>query len=500
MKFIPIILLTLFVIYGATNKKSYLTEPTAELIVTNLYEVMGDKTLKKPNIRISTTATFGAKFESSKNLIVVEQKLYNICTTFGKDSLSALAFVIGHELGHFHYQEDGVSYIEKDNHIHENIAEEHNADVYGMFNAYLAGYESLDIIPNLIDEIYKEYSLKNTISKDYPSLTHRKATAIEVLEEVKELINIFELANYLSIIGEYEYAITAYERIAEKYKGREIYNNLGLAYLLEAINFTEKNHEPYLYPLEIDSRKRLQKAKPVSGGKSLSIRERRIQLKLLSDAIKNFNKVGRLDPNYGINDINKVCALLLMGKTDEAIIYFDNKVKHYKSEKTLLLSSLIEVVKGNEEAAAKIWQTLAKHPNRAVAAQSAYNLSVLQGGVKVEKTFPKGPPNSLNPQIIDGVKLSEFTAKKYSNYDEIGLSIIPMEKSVVYVFNTDRHKFVFQRIFNINKKERIERLAAKSIISTQNGFYISCLEKKTVALLTADGEILEWGQYYKNLK
>lgn len=500
-----LVLLFLLITTQLIADSSFAMQQVADGIVRDLYEVVGDRVLPRPSVEISDKQDAGARFDALGNTIFLEKKLYHICTSFGEDSLSALAFVLGHELGHFYERKNGESYLAHHHHVKAELVDEYIADVHGVFNAYLAGYKTVALIPDLIDRIYQVYNLKGQKLHGYPDLAERKATAQLVLDEVKKLIHAFELANYLSVIGEYRYAATTYEFVLEQYKGREIHNNLGVVYLLEALNFTEKNYSDYLYPVEIDSRTRLKKPGLGGGEKDLDPEARRYQLKLLEKARKQFEKAARLDPYYIIDDINKVCVLLLMGDIERANHHYLNKLDNRISflansteyGNVLLIKALLHLAKDEPTEAASVWTQLESHTNKTIALQASYNLSILNKDAKQALLISEACSEAvLLPQTIDSAH--KLGGNNTFNLDiDTRLSVQQQAKSVVYTIEcTNNYNLVFKRNKTLSGK-RVHSDTPLLSISTQDGFYLYCPNHNTVGLLSATSHIVEWGQLYK---
>lgn len=113
--------------------------------------------------------------------IIMDEEVYDLCTKFGKDSLHAIASLIGHELAHhfekhswcssFSYllgEETEVVKTLKKASSEQRLSYEAQADEYGGFYGYLAGYKTYDITPKLLESIYSYYKMPERIS-GYPS-------------------------------------------------------------------------------------------------------------------------------------------------------------------------------------------------------------------------------------------------------------------------------------------------------------------------------------------
>ena len=92
----------------------------------------------------------------------------------------------------------------------------------------------------VIREVYDVYGLKKEI-KGYPSLNERIQIINSKIDEVNNLAKIFEIGNVLLRLGEYELAKKCFQEILNKgFTSREIYNNLGLVYLLYGISIEDE--------------------------------------------------------------------------------------------------------------------------------------------------------------------------------------------------------------------------------------------------------------------
>jgi len=146
-----------------------------ESIFNRLYRTSGIKILEKPKLEISNENENVAAYYPRKNVIEIEQKALTVCESFGNEFESAVAFILGHELAHSLQKEGRVkdqatSYLAFDHVEDSGKRTEHNADMYGIFNAYLAGYKTIEILPDLIYRIYEAYDLIGKDLKRYPKL------------------------------------------------------------------------------------------------------------------------------------------------------------------------------------------------------------------------------------------------------------------------------------------------------------------------------------------
>ena len=94
------------------------------------------------------------------------------------------------------------------------------------------------------------------------------------------------------MLGKYNEAKLCFEDILKKFTSREIYNNLGLVFLLKAIRISDPKISKFVYPLSIDFQTRADISASRSGD-LLNDAD-----KLFSYAKEQFNQSIRLDEDY----------------------------------------------------------------------------------------------------------------------------------------------------------------------------------------------------------
>ena len=318
---------------------------TATKVFNRLKRSLGMLSSEKPDFhfvkKLPNSRLIAAMILFNSQSIYFEEKAYDLCTSFGKDSLNAMAIYLGHELAHFtgrhnvilHYTKDYGKDIKQDalfKQLENNLPEdqkdellelvgkkmkkytsaknEKDADLQGGFIAYLAGYQTFGIAPQLLEKTYDDYRL-NKNPEGYPSLDNRKQIAIDSDKKLKELIDLFEMGNYLVALNEFDDAILYFEKVLNQFKSREIYNNIGVLYTLSFLKIANKGKVKFVYPVELDADTRLNEP----GSKSVHDTEK---IKLLL-ALEYFGKASTLDVDYPIAHLNKSCAHALLGVYSE---------------------------------------------------------------------------------------------------------------------------------------------------------------------------------------
>ena len=294
-------------------------------ILHKIYVASGYDLSECPKIEISKSANLAAVYIPSKNIIQLDQKLINLCKSFGKDANSALAFILSHELSHAIFKDKSsglvpTNFLNYGKNFKTKVKEEKIADIQGAFIAYLAGYQPDKVIPKLIENIYKAYQLHEANTDNYPSLAERKLTAQLVLSQIKDLVNVFEASNITLAKAEYELAALGYSYMLEYYRGPELFNNLGICYALKAMEYFNETTDHYAYPIEIDANTYLKKIQKSRG--SLPLDQRMTRNNVLQKATQNIQEAIRLNPNKLSYKINYLCCLILLdnkSKCDEYI-------------------------------------------------------------------------------------------------------------------------------------------------------------------------------------
>ena len=226
-----------------------------EKVYKKLQQATGDFRRDLPKLVVIERVARVASYRSSDNTLIIEKKAFEVCESMGRDSESALAFLLGHELTHFYQQHDwgelgfGSTFLMDKNIFTKHIHHETEADTYGAFIAYLAGYNTLEIIPTFLDKLYTSYKLGPNMA-DYPSLKERKIVASKVEKQVADLIEVYENANYYTALGWHIQAIYCYEHLLKFLKTKELYNNMAVSLL--AIVVQQQRADSYWYPIEVD--------------------------------------------------------------------------------------------------------------------------------------------------------------------------------------------------------------------------------------------------------
>ncbi len=291
-----------------------LSENSVNKVYNEIINAIGNNNPRPPKLIIKKSEKNPASYVPNKKIINLENKVLEICYSFGKDSLNTLSYILAHELGH-HYRNHGwttqFASLDFSNEIDKKIEDdqqrvddETEADVYAGFYAHIAGYDALSLADKFLDQIYIQYNLPDSLPK-YPTLQQRKKIINENKTQFEKLKTIFEIANITMSTGNYDYAQELFSYILNQgFTSREIYNNLGLSYIYEALNLgLEESLFNCLIPFELDLDSRLE-----TQPKTRSFNSIEKAIDLFNNAIEEFNTALLLDPNYSYAKKNNYFA------------------------------------------------------------------------------------------------------------------------------------------------------------------------------------------------
>jgi tetratricopeptide (TPR) repeat protein len=241
-------------------------------VFNNMYNTMSQGQEIKPNLRISQDKNTIADFDPIKNELIIGSDFIKLCRSFGKDSNNVVSYILGHELAHILLQQNDITaqlgssfassdYSKQLKRIKKTLRDtihERQADEFANFYAHIAGYQTAELGSVILDSIYTQFNLKDTELRSYPTLNERKKISLQASLRMETLKQVFDLANYASLMGNYSVAQHGYETILkEKFISSEIYNNLAVSHLNQALKDIDTTQFPYSFPFELDFSSRL---------------------------------------------------------------------------------------------------------------------------------------------------------------------------------------------------------------------------------------------------
>ena len=502
-------------------------QAVAQDVLDRLYATNGNYRFKKPKLTISSENNKVAAFSPWKNAIVLDQKAYDICRSFGRDSLSALAYILGHELVHAYQTEikSGriqTNFLAYNHHYTADTRIEKVADVQGLFNAYLAGFKALQVMPDLIERIYKDYDLLGKNLPGYPTLAERRATTDEVLAIAQDLRDVFESSNYLLVIGRHSLASVGYEYVLQYYQGAEIHNNLGIAYTLSAQEFRNSRTDNFIYPLEADWHTKLARSRGPDVVADPALQPLRTDF--LEKAVAQFRAAADLNADYLAPRVNLVCAFNLLGRSTEALKYAEMHLLKYISGRKKLNGpepEMAEIALGITYAllpggarrgeAETVFKRLSGSTHVVSALYAQQNLQCLYGS-STENVLTNMPlPEILRKQIalMELPRTSDFDKIELDAKNEISFAKKrgAATGSGTFVFSNSRGNIVSLLRFQnrtladvriLPPEEDLSAAAYRNILAAKDGFYLKSPADKAVLKVDAKGRVLEMVKYVEH--
>ncbi|MEM1327936.1 MAG: hypothetical protein AAGI23_18400 [Bacteroidota bacterium] len=369
-------------------------------VYERLIAAIGDQSRAFPEPQIQAEPGSVLSYHRIKSVIYIDQLALDICSEFGDKKDDALAFLLAHELTHF-YQEHrwetagfGSRFVVKKDIYNRYELDEKEADLFGAFTTHLADFQSIEIIPKLFDKVYERYQLANKL-EDYPSLAERKSVAREVCQKTKELILIFESANYFHAVGEHLAAASMYEYLLSFVRYKELYNNIGVSLVAAAAQMMSPANLRFRYPLELDW------DIPLRDGKAADPKV------LLQKGIGYLSKATQLDRTHYRAFLNLSAAYTFSDQSEAAqkmLIQLQSlSLTNYQQTQVQLIQAIILAKKGATARAQSVLASIGNQKTNPALQQIAiHNLAVL----KKESIAPrKRSAFYSNDEQIDGLDL-----------------------------------------------------------------------------------------------
>ena len=401
--------------YGGTPYKA----AVAQEVFDRLVEARGDGGMLTPQLAFVNTEGELASF--SGRTVYLGEKAYDVCVSFGADSINALAALLSHELIHYYsghtWEQEfsrnfaGSAVVEeiKDDWLEDDV----QADVWGGLLAYSAGFRTAEVLPDFLPALYDAYGKKEDLP-GYPVLAERIDMARNSGHRLQTLLDLFETANYLVALERYDEAVELYNLVlAEGYRSRELYNNLGVYHVLAAVKLFPPEQVKWGFPVELDAEARI--SRQTRGGQGSAKEQREAWLAKAKDL---FEKAYNLDEQYAPALVNLGCVHLLLGISDpeEAELHWlEAKVQAIKAGK---IEGSAAKVRGDAMVVQGILAALQDSPDKAAtlftrAGESGsplgpVNLAQLQGN---ELDIHPPLPRTGTRESIENLSLDLFLRK-----------------------------------------------------------------------------------------
>lgn len=307
-------------------------EAAIRRVYERLIRAVGDRRIQ-PVLSVSYgQPSTPAVIEPETGIVRVESHLYDVCNRTGRVE-DCLAFVLGHELVHFTQQHRSGALAGAAASPHLRVEQEARADYHGVFYAHLAGYDARSAVKPALEAVYACYGLDDRIPGYLPR-EQRLGVLDDAVQQAREWLALFDLANHLVIVRRYDLAYPLFDHIGREFPSREILNNAAAARLMTAQTYARSDQRAYPIQLDLDTRlserattERAERG-PVSRGayrakgawsdaRVESDEERR--RRLLEEAIRELNDLHhREGPVYAPGTLNLASGHVMVEETREA--------------------------------------------------------------------------------------------------------------------------------------------------------------------------------------
>jgi len=296
-----------------------------------------------PTIKLQDSQKRGASYNSQTRTIEIDLVAYEICEGFYEHKEAALAFIIGHELGHFYYKSlcgNGLGMVDGAQRMQEYMllsseverTTELRADYFGILAAHLAGYDALMVLDGLMGAFHDKYPF---MANSYPDVDARKEVNNIFQRKCTELVRLYELATLLQVSRQFKKAANCYATIKKYFNCPEVLNNLAICRLQLALAFYDQqaffaptdvaSNWRLAYAFEIDPNFRLfgERTRSTPGSNIHSLQQQLITE--VRAAQEGLNEAIRLNPTYASGILNKAWASLLESLANSRYELITNK-------------------------------------------------------------------------------------------------------------------------------------------------------------------------------
>ncbi len=397
---------------------------------------------------------------TSDSYIYLHEKAYNVCAQQGVDSLKALALVLGHELYHYSQKQRGGYACHSLTTDSIKLKAEIQADLYGTYYAKLAGYSPCEVAENLLHSLYKAFLLSDEKLTNYPPQTQRVALTTHICDSAEKLVNLFELANMLMVIQEYDKAAAIYDYLCAKFASREMFFNAAVARLVWVKDryFDKTDNLPQL-PILLETNSRLERHGELTNQDLNLFNVRMEQCQQL------LNKVIGLDSIYIPAHLMTVYLQILIGKRTE--LSDRKKEANLIYENCLYLLSIIDTSKNKyKDYIFELRRSVLDIQNNKTIAAVPQNDKIINPSVTLRNTTYNHIKPYLNRQSFQPFLQVPLVFEK----DSLELFISNDKKAFLW---GDTHFLV---VYPISQTKKINRTSSSSVFSFPQKYLLTFFE------------------------
>jgi tetratricopeptide (TPR) repeat protein len=359
---------------------------------------------------------------------------------------------------------------------------ERQADEYSAFYCYVAGYKTDHIGEAVIDSIYKRFNLTDKKLKKYPKLSERKLIVKASQDKMKVLKLMFDHGNLALVSGNYEAAQKFYRTIIDyNYKSREMWNNLGVSYLLDAMDDLDSSDYPYLFPLQIDFNTYLEK----STVRSLDDYTE----EKLEEALLYFGYAIQNSDDYAIGYLNKAITEFLLEnyvQMNRTLEIAEQLYDPYINYSVNILRAIYLDKTGDKKKALKMLSDISY---KSELASRNYKLIEGETGVSINSLYQESfkdtlrlewpLPNYSSEHVVAGKKLIESLIDPNDKNANVSLKIL----------NTDSFECMYWNI----KKSKLEVIRKKEPLNFDDKNWSQQIQKSNIYYKFGNTEFAVFG-------
>jgi len=334
----------------------------------------------------------GASGHLLEGYIAIEERVYDLLISLGGDRDNALAFLLGHELTHYYLRHGWVGdfgnafasldvgkKMQRVANYEQAVKLETEADYFGGFYGYLAGYNTLTVAPRMLEMVYAAYRMPDQVP-NYPSRSDRIAIAARTEANLRKMVPVFDAGVRLLVVERYEEAARLFDYLAHTFPSPEMFNNAGVAYALEAIHLFPPGKLRFIYPFEYDAATRLHGRE--NRTRSIADDSEERCSRLLRKANECFEEALQREREYVPALANQAAVTNIQGEVDTALLYASRAVTLAKRQNETQALAAALVARGIALAESgdrgRALMDFAAARNHGLAS-GAYNHSVLMG-------------------------------------------------------------------------------------------------------------------------
>lgn len=358
------------------------------IIYEEIKQAIGDPEVIWPTLKIIDRKKSIAAFRKSDNTILLEEEAVKVCNRLGSNAAAALAFLIGHELTHFYRHKEwnemgfGFSFSLDSLDWNSYRDNEYEADLYGVFLAYLANYDVREILPILLDQLYDVYAIPAEETTSYPSLRTRKSVFEKMRKQVEILISLYESAHLCQAIEQPFLAAKSYEYILQFVQTHALHKNYGISLLKSASLGSNEAILKYSMPLGIE------RDLPVRG---LDFKDRH---EMLQQALSSFQQAASIKRGDFESELGLTLTYGLLGDFHAAETKLDTmlsaRYQPLEMAKFHLVRGILFALQDKELDATLSWKLARKlDSSQSMRQMVKHNLQVLR---EKSSTGQKEPP------------------------------------------------------------------------------------------------------------